>query len=239
MIFGHSELAQSLTNHHMTPNWRDAADYRYLARRDNDQIAWEFLRRNSEYREAFFQWLPLWQRSRASGRTEDIAELDAACTTLCERFGLVEKFGPRHPASLIHPTFQDCFRPNVQVLAHRSNGHELNFYDPPPPDSLNNFDVRIVAERPLEEQLERISILYKEMVRGIRRPTNPKLDASKYTIYLRILDALNSGAKLPEIVRGLHPEEVFETAYERVKKQKSAALAFAAKGYLEIVRPRF
>lgn len=35
------------------PNWRDSAAYAYLENLDAPELAWEFLRRNTEYRSAF------------------------------------------------------------------------------------------------------------------------------------------------------------------------------------------
>lgn len=239
LIFGHRELHASLTDHHVRPDWRTPSDYGYLKGRGNDQIAWEFLRRSEAYQEAFFRWLPLWQNWWHPGVTVASSEVDEGCAALCGRFGLVAKLGPRHPASMIMPEFQERFRPNVQILARWIDGVELDFYEPPPADCLNSFDVRVVADRPLKEQIERIRIIYKDMVRGIERPKNAKLTVIMYATYLRILDALEDRIDLPEITRTLHPKESGGAAYERVKQQKYAAVALANGGYRDLVRPRF
>lgn len=239
MIFGHQNLHSSLTDHHRQPDWRNAAEYAYLDGRAIDQIAWEFLRRNEAYRQAFFEWLPGWQAwwRPLVGCGPPPPDVDEGCTALCERFGLSDKFGPHHPASIMMPVFADRHRPNIQILGRWINGVKLDFYDPPPADCLNSFEVRVVADRPLEEQIDRIRIIYDEMLHGIKQPKAPKLTPGKYTTYLRILDGLESGAGMPEIAQTLYPLDGREAAYDRVKKQKAKALNLTDRGYLDLVRP--
>lgn len=240
MIFGHRELLSSLTSFHCLPDWQSPSDYDYLKGREPDQLAWEFLRRNKTYIAAFFEWLPVWQDWWRPDVATPSKAVDDGCAALCVKFGLSEKFGPRHPSSLMAPTFEDAFRPNVDILARWTDGVEMDFYHPPPPDCRNCIDVRIVAERPLEEQLERIRIMYDDMTRGAKHPKKANnQDALTYGTYLRILDALQAGASVAAIARAFAPDEDKSTSEDRVKKQKKRACGLVDFGYLALVRPHW
>jgi hypothetical protein len=55
------------------PDWRSPSDYEYLRQLDRAELAWEFLRRNQEYRKDFVRIL-------------DVASREA--TAIAERWGL-------------------------------------------------------------------------------------------------------------------------------------------------------
>ena len=223
------------------PNWRDAAAYDYLSKPFPDKWAWEYLRRNKDYAAAFSTFLPQWQGCFGKGEyphpapTPDPALLELS-ERICRQFHLFPKGGLRNPNALMEPMFADDDLPHVEVLASWHDGKKLD-HRIGTPNSRYCVDVRIGAERPWEEQAERLKAIYANLTRGLKRPKPQRPQHSKNILYLRCFDADRAKVPLREIAGVIYPNEGgSDTSIGRVKKQIAKARALINGGYRVFVQ---
>src|SRR3546814_12813204 len=84
-------------------DWRSGAAYDYIDQLNTSDLAWEFLRRNREYRESYYE---LARRGRLNGEQ---------ARSFAEHWGLSFRFGPgifwTPPADLLDPDHRPRRRP--------------------------------------------------------------------------------------------------------------------------------
>jgi len=206
-------------------DWRDPAVYAFTAGLSPQQWAWEFLRRNPEYRR---QWQAFWVTWQA---------LEAAYGSPPNRDFNAWKQDPRAWVPAAECGDGECRVDRDKVLIECALGARWGFYKFPPdpaeddvvgrgllvwrepernapvpldPDDADylgadpeklalGFDLAL----PLREQLDQAKRLLQVLQR--QRPLQPRSTASQracWTLYLRLLDAEAAGAG-PEIMAGL------------------------------------
>lgn len=244
MILTPTMIADSILAPACWPDWRDASAYGYLSHNHPDKWAWEYLRRNQDYIDAFTAFVPVWQECWGKGEypisnTLFSPALIELSNQICQRFHLSPHGGPRNPNALVEPMFADEYVPHVEVLASWHDGKKLD-HQIGPPASGHCVDVRIVAGRPLGEQIERIKAIYANLTVGLKRPTAQRPQPSKNILYLRCYDAQAAGAENRQIAETLYPSEGGDTtSIERVKKHIRKAKALVNGGYVTFVRRRW
>jgi len=243
------------TTRHLTENWRvqipiqksdwkDPAQYEYVTELNDRELAWEFLRRNPDYIEGFKRWSALMQ-------CREVREADVLCDTLCEQFRLSKTIGLLNPYLNALEQGQLGFAPTIfdgddlptqELLRYWIDGEEVSFMDDIPPlSSRLCMEVRIVAERPLEEQLDAIRDYYEWMHRRGDRPLKsekPKTVRNRpqeFKNYLRILDAKIEGVLNADIAGVMYPGEVRKPAQDKISKQLKKANEWMSSGYLKLV----
>jgi hypothetical protein len=238
-------------------DWRSSADYATCVGLSRDQWAWEFLRRNPDYQSDFARFIAIWraleavygappQRDfprwkldpRAYGPLPGAApnSLDEATGELCvvddERV-LIEcwigaKWGfhkfPLDPARSTPPTPE-----------------ELSWRPPPPatPRSEGDpyrLDLAFDLARPLPPQLEAAKLRLVSRAAELRRsglpaPLSVASERTKWTRWLRLLDAQAASATLESI-----KESSLCDGAENYAQELGEALAMSRQGYRDILR---
>jgi len=253
------------------PEYRDPKQYDYIDELSDIELAWECLRRNSEYIEGFREWSSLMQHHSAafhsinsrSKNTTDIeaftqkaintkTEADVLCDKLCERFRLSKNIGLLNPyvSALEQPgyiaflgtVFEVDDLPKPALLRLWVAGEEVPGFKAPLNSDLC-MDVRIVAERSIEDQLDSIKKFYEFMHRrGHRSIQNAKQKTVRkrpqIKEYLRIFDARSAGLGNKEIAKVFYKElESNDPNYaqNQVSRYYSRAKKWVNFGYLKLI----
>jgi len=237
-------------------DWKNAEDYAFVLQLQDRELAWEFLRRNQDYVKGFSEWAALRQNisqkaAESSYRVSDEQcqeweqTLDQECDALCDQFGISKNFGIRHPDAGA-PLFEVEDVKVCEFLRYWIDGVELPLCDDLPPNTKLCMDVRVVAERSIDEQLAEIRRWYFSMreMYGEHLPTRTvgsiRLQKSLYPEYLRILDAKSKGATNAEITAVLFPNDVDNiAAQKRLSERIKSARKIVNGGYLAIAGNAF
>jgi Family of unknown function (DUF6499)/Uncharacterized conserved protein (DUF2285) len=171
------------------PEWRDIAAYPHPKGRDRMlRWAWEFLRRNPEYRKR-------WENMASKFIDNEGYALDGSLPVIkefAERFGLVAPLIPSNPASKEPPWFKASM---VRELRPPSVALKLK-----PTELGYVFDLTMPLEGQFARALWQAKSVQKGWVdRGRVQFRNTRTRADKYITYLRIIDAEDSGCSPREI----------------------------------------
>ena len=237
-------------------DWRSADDYTFCAALTRDQWAWEFLRRNPDYRADYGRFIDLWRALEA--------EYGAPPTRDFQRWKRDPRaYGPLPGAaseSLDGATGELCVGEDERVLIECWIGAKWGFHKfpvdparntPPTPEELSwrpppqamprpegdlyRLDFAFDLAHPLPPQLEaarfRLVSRSAELRRaGLPAPYTVANQRERWTRWLRILDAHASAADRSEMQEyGLCGDG------EDCVKALAAAQAMARKGYLDIL----
>jgi len=216
----------------LNPDWRKP--YSYVARSDDEAIAFEFMRRNKSYWEAF--------ASRAAvDPMEWPAELPPSRfwseTTTPERFGLWKFCDPRRPLDAeARPWLESASltaRYREAINTAETNKHFLYVFLEP---GLWTVRVDLLVEGPIEEQIEFVRWLLKRAQRelNIDKIKAPRFRRRAFPRYLALLDARDDGASFKNIAKDIG-DGTSEAAIDRIKKQFRAAAALRDGGYRNIL----
>jgi hypothetical protein len=221
------------------PSWRDPAGYADLESASLSRIAWEFLRRNSEYQAA---WLAL---------TNYAATLEKRGPEL-----VLQEFGDDLPNVLLRASVERGYQWGLNVMVDPSidnvsfmfadTGWTYTLVDkgtgiPKTPDNPHGLQkhskwlvVKVDLSLPLsviESQL--LAAVRDErkarQKRGVLQPVESRAQSvQRYVDYIRILDAAADGASIKEIGAVLAPTAVNDEDQQRDKRFR-AALAEATR----------
>ena len=194
-------------------DWSNAKNYTFTSVLDREGWAWEFLRRNNEYKADFKAATcskePVYDPPKLSNESDRqwiarAVEADKEPRKLNPLTGLGEKWGLEQlqdPADDSAPSFLQAypFLPNWRDLdsLYDRDAHESPIRMRP--------DIAVIAfdtARPLSKQLERAKDLFfsrQEVVTGRRKNWKP----DNWALYLRLLDAKNAGAETAEIIAAI------------------------------------
>lgn len=228
-------------------DWRDSEsfDYLWINRGEGiavhvNMIAWEFLRRNVEYISLEEVYKLLFVKMKLNVAMEgDAGALNALERDICDKFGIVRAFGIRNPNAGMPPIFKNEFLPNCDLISYWCNGEKVGFGNDDVPDGIC-MDVRIVAERPLHEQMDEIQAMYEKMTSAFAGKINTidysKRDRSDVLInYIRIYDGWKEVGDIRCVSDIIYSGD--EGRYEKAKKQLRRAIELIDGGYKDIVRP--
>lgn len=211
-----------------SPNWRDESqyqDYRFankertkkykgLLQCEDLQFASEFLRRNEDYQEDF---LKLWLNE-----PED--RISWPDQSISAKYGLT--YSPLYAPWVKRPGL--CFDCNDRKINKKYAESDQVLY----------FDVGGNIAEQLKQAEEYLQFLKKRLKTGTQEKEHKKIRRDKYKNYLRIIDAVNSGATNTEIGRVLflNQSSGAENMLSLVKDRKKQAEIMRSYGYLHLGR---
>lgn len=175
------------------PDWRDASQYPDPRKTKNKQWAWEFLRRNPDYRKDFYK------KIGKNNLTYEVFNKPV--------IGFFEKkYRVKYPLSPAVNSPPNTFRfvdviirsynfDGIEWLLDHSNHNKVRLEE-------GEFLVRINSNMPIKPQIDRI----KRHVKTFDGSKTARKSAESYDVYLRTLDALESGAEVKEIAAVLFPK---------------------------------
>lgn len=210
------------------PDWRDRDAYSYTETLTLHQWAWELLRRNAEYREA-------WQRYRSAN---EAGKPDAlyAFTDASLPFGLGEPIDPTLTAAFVGKI------PWTDALG-------ASLLDEPVPESPDKISLTFDLDKPLPAQIAGAESLLGRFQRHWARwvsevddseiPTikpRRKVHRDKLLRYIRLLDAEEAEAPIGEMGRVLF--RGMADARRSAKSALETARDLAADGYRDLLLMR-
>lgn len=175
----------------MTPDWKDINTYSFTKDLDRAGWAWEFLRRNQTYRAD-------WERYKREGWDSWGTDPQAFYSYIADKYGVIKLQDPADdkPGFI----FGIPRRVNSQLIGYQTSKHQFiegqggpNIYTAkgqwvtiPEGQVAVTFDMTI----PLTPQVEFIKklLLENQKSRSFKRPT---LYRDKWSLYLRVLDAIS------------------------------------------------
>lgn len=202
------------------PDWRKPAEYAFTENLTPTGWAWEFLRRNPEYREG-------WKTVSAALKKHGLmSRLEQA-----HRWGLVEMYDP----------FSDEVG-NAEFLSHRArlfySRKQLDDRLLPKPEESYAFAVFDLSE-PLPGQLAWVKTELRRRQRALREKgttiRNPKLFKHPWPDYLRALDAHLAGEKSGAIGAAFWPGSDPEFRRAKARERLEQALLMAQVGYRDLL----
>ena len=215
------------------PDWR--TPYTYLHGMDDEFIAFEFLRRNLSYWEAY---------TRVVGLPLNPTKWPRTVPTLFkfgpdpefEKFGLRAFCDPRQPVAL---GYGRPWAPEASLRARYIDALKRA-------DAQNNYDytfryaaldrmrVDFLINGPIEQQVEFVRWLLNRAKRSLGlNPRNEPRPSRKLKFYLQLLDARSDGASFAKIAAHFYGRQ--DGAVDRVKKQYKAAARYCEQGYRELL----
>jgi hypothetical protein len=221
------------------PDWRKAEDYAYAANYDLHQWAWEFLRRNQEYREAYSAWHAGLTAAQQDPKDPHIW---SASWFDFRPFGLMGAADPDLSYDEARPVFAE--RVGVQVLDKWDPWMPEDGSAHPWPGHPSFVALRVDLHYSIKEQLEiagdllhRFQLHSKETVDSfaVLEPAPRTFQMRQFVLYLRILDAELDGATIGNMGRVLFPDTKGETQRQHLKKIRVTARQMASAGYRDLL----
>jgi hypothetical protein len=203
------------------PDWRDPEQYRFPPDFHSYRWAWEFLRRNPEYRK---DWDALLVRFNFTKDSEVPAGAfpGLPSTEANEKWGLTQGY--------INPNWDDP--PNLEFRLPYGRVRIGNLSDD---TKLPQVWAQFSLAYPLKPQLEVLGEGLRGLQKHFQPATLPKRHRGLWPRYLRLLDARAAGAQLKEMA-GLLSAELPDAIDERqVSDQlRAAQRLIRPAGYLQI-----
>jgi transcriptional regulator/type VI secretion system activator RovC-like protein len=224
------------------PDWRNPDDYAYLEGCNLHEWAWEFLRRNPKFRDAYKALAIL--ESKAAALEEEgwglsLQEIEtwrALQKAAAEPWGLSSPANPELSFREVQPTFKN--RAGVEILSFWETNENENWPGYPDVVALK-FDLNYEVEISLEIAAEHLRRFSRHLHENFRyRPRAPKktrrLHRSNFLLYVRILDAELAGATDGQITNALFSGNVADPRRSMTKARETAR-RMAADGYRELL----
>lgn len=207
------------------PDWRNPDLYSYAYSLTTLGWAWEFLRRNDDYRAAYEAFLEVAKARFAEPKRFDLLERERVLRSRLGDFGLLSFHPP--DSYLNNPLWTD-----FTLYSYPDPDGDATKVAPlwlgavgfgatprpkdqiPPPGTWAGFphSIELIFSftKPLDAQLEMAARFLKECERRVRvmtdlRPETPtiRFNADRYVLYLRLLDAHAAGESIGEMGRVL------------------------------------
>lgn len=236
-------LAQALAMPAPLLDWRDTASYGYVLDLNNQQLAWEFLRRCPEYRADFDAWYAEWLELMQSGRGDSYTDwypVQKRMEALCDKWSLWAVHGLGVPTSAIPPEFCDTqtLRGPVPV-AFSFEGVKADS-SPRMDEYVPSVTIRFHLDQPIKKQIflaEKIllklakknKITLPKAVRENKHPPRNNLPR-----YIQLLDAKLDNRTISEIAKLLYGDT--KAAYDNARDHIGAAQRLACSGYWGLYR---
>ncbi len=226
-------------------DWRNPDDYAYAERQFSPHDwAWEFLRRNKDYRTAWEEFLNAKGQLEANPGVPGLVARAEEARARSRQFGLLDFRDPKLGAGLISPN-PFVLSPNwlaavgVKILIEQA----LEAVDPivdPWPGYPQSIALSFSFAMPIEPQITHASELLRDYSNRARdeagiRPPKPtvRFDSKRFTLYARLLDASSENTPIGEMGRVL-----FMGRQDKRKSAKGAlakARQLAASGYRDLL----
>jgi hypothetical protein len=189
-------------DHSKMPNWTIEQDYAFTATLDENGWAWEFLRRNPKYRNDYQVAQACMSPHQSKAWCYHVTGGDEPITS---RLGKKwEILGPIHDPNVDRPPI---FMPSYPREPNFDDAAE--FFDATPDEGgpalqLPEFATLVFnLHRPLAPQIERASKRLKDRQALVAIQKGPHKGSEKWPLYLRILDARETGATTADIVNSI------------------------------------
>lgn len=210
------------------PDWRDASAYSWLDSATGPQLAWEFLRRNAQYKSDFLA-LQAMKEERLSGLLNGGYEgssinIEAKEAALCQRYGVAPLSSPDTPASEVR--FSLC--PPCFAIGWEAEGL---FPDAVELDSENEVLVKFTLGTTLDLQIKEA----KAFLKTLNTDASTRNRTKRYAPCLRALDGVAEGVNPYEIGRALMPDCIPSSFSAEANSLIEQGQALAAHKYLSLV----
>jgi len=231
-----------------SPDWRNKSHYDFIVGKDNsvddnkrsrrkktfmaryDELAWQFLRRNNAYIDAWNHQQSLLVKDL--NKATDFAREKAALFHLDDKHPL---YDPRLylPAPLFSVNNVPCGR-----LLRTNLGEGFGPERKPITDDSSDpaVDLRLYLGAPYDEQVKKLKNLFTYYQNKLPSGyANPKAKPHRYNLveYCRILDALKEGVAPKEIADTLWSNN--ENRHEKFYQKKASAEKLVNFGYIKII----
>jgi hypothetical protein len=211
------------------PDWRNPADYAYTEDFALHDWAWEFLRRNPEYRA---DWAALAEK-RPSLPEEDFY---AESRRIGDKYGLAVAVDPnlnRHEAE----DLLWMIGVGVRLLYGVEKSQEGRPWPGFPNMAFLLFNLLEDIDSQVEDARRVLTIYQRALLSDLNLPppkvSSVKPQTDKFLFYLRLLDARLEGLSQRDIGLGLYPDS-FEPR-DRVRHAIEAAEELACSGYRDLL----
>ncbi len=222
------------------PDWRNPEDYAYLEGYDLHHWAWEFLRRNPEYRAAYYAFAP-YEDMETQGKLntrekwQAFRELNEAAST---PWGLKFPTDPELTYDEGYPCFEGLAGVSMPVKWDATPYRRAHLWPGYPHRVAIVFDfhkpidiqIDIAAER-LRRYARHIAETFKFEAPRVRPPKG--LRVRQFPLYVRILDAELQGATIGEMGRELFGHRQQQRG--NLKSVRATARRMASQGYRDLI----
>lgn len=242
-------------------DWRDESCYEFTGRLTSHMWAWEFLRRNPEYRAFCVEWemnyrknygalVNAMDRLSPEATNEEFNALPEhgpirALEQYCLEFGVKYAVDPAEPyrsaggAFGIRLEVETILTLGGKATRNRIEGKEWPGYP-------RDLDLRFSLAFPIEGQLQdarrllekyRAKAVHDGLVKPIHSPKGLRFRTGEFKLYLRLLDAKLQSAPMAEIGRVLflHAPTAASDPTKSAKKKLDTALRMARIGYRRLL----
>lgn len=220
------------------PNWQNPDDYAYQKDLNLHEWAWEFLRRNREYRKAYSAWEELAMRTGRVSSPQEKQKLRVLHREATQPFGLIAPIDPASIKSHRARLFKD--RAGVRVLTSwevpeldaEAEWQEYPFV------AVLVFDFRYSIEPQIQDAAEILRGYVRHLGEeyGAYHPiaaARPSFRKGQFSLYSRLLDAELAGATIGKIGRALFSDKA--DPRRSVTKARDTARYMAKEGYRELL----
>jgi len=231
-------------------NWRDPKDYGFTKKLTSEGWAWEFLRRNPEYRKDWERELKIYVQKQRENPTEKLSVDDPW-------FGItpVEDSSLRWGLYVLANPDQDTpYLLFKRLFGRITLSKRFEFFMGTPIEDIENckpeaipdgkasvmFDLRIPIKPQIEKARKALLRIQQELKdKRIIKIINPRLRRSQWPDDLRVFDAKTEGSiKDKEIAREIFPDttNIYPDYYGNIKVRDyyNAANRLINGGYLKI-----
>ena len=225
-------------------DWRKLEDYAYLKGFDLHAWAWEFLRRNPEYRKAYFALEAMATKGILQEIEQDGAKREAFWAlhvAATEPWGLKLPANPRYPYGK-EPVFFTRRAGVTMPSAWKAP-------DPAPEDPWPGYPATLVLQFDLHYSPDVLAAIAAEQLTQCAHrlqqefaafePLAPRktrrFQAGNFVRYLRILDAEQSGATPAKMIQALLSDEARGDPARSLESFRETAHSMASEGYRDLL----
>jgi len=225
----------------VVPDWRDASQYEFVRDLSHRAVAWEFLRRNPEYRKGWLDYKDLQQRAFADLKAQDSDRLtdtvlewtrEVCVHRTSRRWCLAQWESPDD--SPIEPVFVFPYRFNVMASVRKQRGLVLHTKEA----GIFRFDIN----RPINPQVERVRrelLRLQAEVKGkgapVKRAYKVERALKEAPVLLRILDAGDAYSfEVHDVLFPDNTERGYEAMMKHISKKRKQAERIMQTDYMLI-----
>jgi hypothetical protein len=198
------------------PDWREPEDYAYARDLNPRGWAWEFLRRNDEFRTARAALLEITvgpppgpadrdafdkEHARLRAQLDDFGLLASELQAFWPRYFFISYHNPDRTADEMEPLWRGAVR-----FGNNPSTRSQPFQPGTWAGFPHTIDLTFSFTKPLDVQIEMASRFLKECEQKVRaqsevRAERPsiKYNPRRFTLYLRLLDGHSNGASIAEM----------------------------------------
>lgn len=221
-------------------DWKNPDDYDYLAEFNLHEWAWEFLRRNPEYREAYFALEASATKAKFREAQEDPVKWEAFRAL---HIAATEPWGLRMPANPRF-TYREAFPNFVQQAGVQMppswtapEAEEGDLWPGYPHTVVLQFDLHYSVEIQIQIAAERLRRFGRHIAEAFNyQPIAPKTKQyrkGQFPLYVRILDAELAGATIGQMSRELFRGT--EDQRGNLKSMRATAQRMSRKDYRDLL----